>query len=358
MYDDEWFKGKIRNITTSEPSLVLYVNPPTVSLVMIPLVGFDPFTAKMLWNVISILLLAVVWIRLITSFGIPSRSGYKELLFVFLACSVPFLRNLQRGQMYILMLFFVFLLWLGYSRGNHWLTGLSLASMILLKYFGWMFLLLFAVEKRWKDIGIAMITVAMGAAMSISVFGTETFVHHFYRLVDAFHNSDFSHSGLPCVAAFFGSLFVFHPAWNPNAVADVPWLASLLTLLSLITACILTISLKKTLSRAATTHRFFAVLVLSVIFTPLAADHHYILLSLPLFVLLSSLDWQQIKLWQVIGIIVVIYLIMGWLPSLSPYAVHGWKKFIPFLRLYGAITLWFMLVYSYWMPKRIGDTIN
>ena len=319
-----------------EPTIVYYVNPPPASFVFLPFIALEPFTAKFVWNCINVFLVFLIWFLAIKSFDIPSHSGYQELLFAFLTCSIPFLRNLQRGQIYLLLLLLVLFLWIGYSKQKPYLAGLALAFLLLLKYFGWMFLLLFVMEKRWKEFFITLAVFFFGTVLSLSFLGVETYSQHFDRLFFSFQTHDAALTGLPCVPALFGSLFVAHSQWNPNPIIDAPIVAIILTISSLVV--FLVFSFQK-----ENTFRFFSFLILSVIFTPLAADHHYILLVFPLLVFSGTIEWSSVSTGKLIGIFVLTYLLLGWFPSLQLSSFGGVLKSVLFLRLFAAIVLFFFL---------------
>jgi hypothetical protein len=311
---------------------------------MLPISWLAPFPAKIVWNIISVLLIFVTLYIARESLNIPYGSRYSIVLFTLFTCSIPFLRNLQRGQVYILLLLFVLLLWKGYNENKSWLIGISLATLLNLKYFGWMFIILFAVNKKWKEIIITVLFTVSTFVFGLILFGIETYEKHLDRLLTSFKDKDIAFTGLPSVQALFGGLFISHPQWNPNPVTEMPWLSLVLILITLVCSLIFTFYTKSKNMEEKTKLTFFAILVLSVIFTPLAADHHYILLSLPLFILLSSSKMQWSKFNQIIAIGLIAYLLFGWLPSISIGNLDGWIKLLDFPRLYGAIILWFLLI--------------
>jgi hypothetical protein len=81
-----------------------------------------------------------------------------------------------------------------------------------------------------------------------------------------------------------------------------------------------------------------------VIFTPLAADHHYVLLSIPLLIVVSSRLATPSHIGQLIAILVIAYLVNGWWPTGQGDAHSVFPQLLSSLRLFGAIGLWFMLV--------------
>ena len=348
LYDDDQFKRNVKKLGLEDSTIVLYVNPPPVSFLMVPLELLKPDSAKTVWNLFTIAL-AFIAVYLARDFSlVPARSGTETLFFALLVCSIPFLRNLQRGQVYVMMTVLVLILWKGYASRNAWLTGSSLALLLLLKYFGWIFLITLAWEKRWKEVAATAFSLVIFFMLSVAAVGIETYRQHFIRLAASFQNLDVARSGLPSVPAFFGSIFVFDARWNPAPLANISGFAIFLTGVSLAMMLLLTLRRRVEHDPGAVVYRFSGLTVLAVLFTPLAAEHHYVLLSIPLFVVLTSIprkDFMRILLFAA-----TTYLVLGWLPALSIQSSPGWMKLLSFGRLYGGISLWFMLVLAPRVP--------
>ena len=344
MYDDQWFIGRLGQFGILDRKMVFYVNPPPVSLLMTPLAGLDPEIAKGLWIGINLGIVLLVIYLLNTHLRIPSRTGLNEVILALVVCSVPFLRNIQRGQIYLLMLLLIVLMWKGYDSRRPWLTGVSLAFLLLFKYFGWMFILLLLTEKRWKELGWTGVTFITCTGICIRLLGVDMYIRHVERLLTSLRAFDVASTGLPSLPALFGGLFVAHPSWNTMPVADSPLLASALIFVSLILLLALTL---RTHRRIAAEHRpfgFLSILVLSVLFTPLAADHHYILLALPLFFAVMWMERISFVSGYFLLLGVTMYLLLGLLPNLPIDHFSGWFKLFAFGRVYGALLLWFLLI--------------
>lgn len=344
IYNDEWFKRRVQQLGMEDTSIVFYVNPPPAALIMVPLLWLDPGLAKAIWNILSILLVFIATLLVRRSGGNITPRGEPVIFLALLAISIPFFRNLQRGQIYMVMVIFVLLTWRGYSMRNSWLTGISLGLLLLLKYFGWMFLILFAIEKRWKDIAITTLVFWGGVAISISVLGLDIYRQHIERMFSSFHTLDVASSGLPSIPAFFGAFFVAHPQWNPHPLINVPSLALFLTLLTLVTTLMVTLRTMTNGTARENKSTFLALVILSVLFTPLAADHHYVIFSIPLYMFALLAGQQRLNIARFISCAGLMYLILGWFPAPQIGALPGWSKLVVFVRLYGGILLWLFFV--------------
>jgi len=336
MYDDNWFVNRMHQYGIPDSTLLMYVNPPQVALMMAPLVWMKPSTAKIAWNTINVVLLVIVFELLRRLLNLPLPALNTPLIAALLVCTLPFLRNLQRGQLYVLMLVLLILFAQAYVNNKPFIASLSLATLLLLKFFGWMFLLLFIVERRWKELVTTLLFVLVGFLISLFVFGVGTYEAYLDVLNAAFTRTDFAFTGLPCVPAFFGSLFTFHPQWNSNPVDNIPLLSSLLTMGLLTIMIILTFEKTQVKSMA----RLSTIVVLSVLFTPLAADHHYMLLLLPASYYLVKTDPLQSDRLNVLVLAIMLYIVLGWYPQPKMSMLAGWTKLFAFPRLYASVLLW------------------
>jgi hypothetical protein len=339
LYDDEWFVSKMHSFGIPDSTFIMYVNPPPSAFIMIPVAWLQPLPAKIMWNSFNMIFLITAFYLLLKFNNFSAASSKAQAIAALFFCTVPFLRNLQRGQIYILLLLFIILFFKGYLQGNALLSSLSIAILILLKYFGWMFFILFIIEKRWKEFGLSLLFIGIGFLFTLFIAGIETYEANFNAIIDAFNRKDFSLTGLPCVPAFFGALFTFHPQWNNNPALNISWLSSLSTAVSLLIMFIL--SFIKT--RKNTPERLSSILILSVIFTPLAADHHYMLLILPAAYLIQR-DFFDLKNLKILLMIAVLYLLLGWYPEFRINFLSGWGKLIAFPRLYAALLCWILFI--------------
>ncbi len=339
LYDDEWFVSKMHSFGIPDSTFIMYVNPPPSAFIMIPVAWLQPLAAKIVWNSFNLIFLITAFYLLLKFNNFSGASSKVQAIAAFFFCTVPFLRNLQRGQIYILLLFFIILFFHGYLHGNAFLSSLSIAILFLLKYFGWMFFFLFIIEKRWKELGLSLLFIGIGFLFTLFIAGIETYEANFNVIIDAFNRKEFSLTGLPCIPAFFGALFTFHPQWNNNPALNISWLSSLFTAVSLLIMFIF--SFIKT--RKNTPERLSSILILSVIFTPLAADHHYMLLVLPAAYLIQR-DFLDLNNLKILLMIAVLYLLMGWYPEFKMNLLSGWGKLIAFPRLYAAVFMWLLLL--------------
>ncbi len=337
LYDDARFVDSMQGFGIPESTFTMYVNPPLLALVMAPVAWMAPSNVKLVWNCINIVLLAIAFELLRRMFSISWSSPVLPFLAALLACTLPILRNLQRGQIYVLLFDILLLIALGYRDRKPFLTAGGLAVMILLKFFGLVFLILFAIERRWKELFLTILFVSAGTAAGLLIFGIEAYESLFTVLLNA--RNDFGTTGLPCVPALTGSLFSYHPQWNTHPVSDEP-MAGMVLNLGILMGMLFYVIKQTTPSLK----RFSAFAIIALIFTPLAADHHYILMALPAacLILAVSVKSGEYRSFALVG--ALLFFVLGWYPQPLVGDLDGWSKLFAFPRLYAAIAMGFVLL--------------
>ncbi len=339
LYDDAKFQEAMQSYGIHEPTIVMYVNPPTVSIPVVVVSWLPPFQAKFLWNLLSIVCMVASWHILVKALHVPDDSGYRMLLMFTLVGTVPFLRNLQLGQMYAFMVLLFSILLNSYLSRKVLVVALSFAGIVLLKFYGWIFLVMFAMQRRWREFWWSIAATAIGGGVCVLYFGGETYAVVFGKILSLSGSVDTASFALRSVAAPLSKLFVFNPQLNPHAISNIPTIPAIVPWVLLAGAVWLA---RETRENDSTC--FSAFLVLSVIFTPLAADHHYILLAMPAFVLLASGPWREGQKWKRVIIGVCIFLLFGWLPQLPDQYLEGVWVVLAYWRLYAAVVLFLLLV--------------
>ena len=120
----------------------------------------------------------------------------------------------------------------------------------------------------------------------------------------------------------------YHPIWNPAPLPDVPCLAGFLTVTSS------AVVLMSVLTLAAVEEEPLAMIgcaiVASIICSPVAEQHHYLLAVIPLAGVAGR--WPELNGWLRAGTV------------LSAALMAGWWGLLAYPRLYGGLTLLGVLV--------------
>ncbi|MCC7354525.1 MAG: DUF2029 domain-containing protein [Anaerolineae bacterium] len=350
-YDDNWFRAQVARLHPASAD-IFNVNPPTMSLLFLPLARLTPLQARALWIGFNVLFLAVACLLLWWTLRPPLEASLLGLAFV---CSyTPLLTNFRQGQAYVFLLLLLVLAFVGYQRRSGWLTGVPLALMFLFKSAGvflWLFLL---VRRRWPAVAWGAATVVAGVLLTIPWFGLGLWAEY-ARLVPGLAGKPYMGIvALQTLPNFFHHLLRYEAGWNPGPLVNVPSLAYVLAtgvpLVILLGSAWLARERKEE-DDAADILAFAIGVALSVSLSPWAEEYHYVLL-LPALALVAHVlmrTWGPAWAW---GACLLAALLL-WMPL--PFDVNakmeGIKGLAGFPRVYAALLLAGLSLYLVYRPE-------
>ncbi|HZQ07559.1 MAG TPA: glycosyltransferase family 87 protein [Anaerolineae bacterium] len=353
VYDYEWFRQQVLALTDGRIGETLRLNPPTTSLLMLPLALFDIQTARLLWLLINLLLLAAAfWL---TFESLPAHDATFRAVFVAGALLyAPLWENFRVGQVYALLLTLYALAWWDTGQGRSPATGLALGSAAAIKLSGAPLWLLLALRGRFRALGIGLIVVAILSAASLLFSGLDGWNIFLFGMPERVASLGFTADlAFQTTPSFFQHLFVYQTEWNPNPILQAPFVATILTLLVIIFA----VGLTCWFGREADWHVLFAAgTTLSVILFPLAEEYHYTLLLLPLAVV-SWHVYQTRASSDLLWLALVVLLLALPFPYKSPMLRDGWLALLAYPRLYSGWLLFLWLLRQMVRPSaaRVGS---
>jgi hypothetical protein len=298
MYDNAWMQTQIEAATAGRVSDIFRPNPPTAALIALPVAWLPPDAARRAWAGLNTLVLLASLVCLYFSHRPPEPGQADKLAgqmlwlgaLAFGLFSDPVVEGIGLGQAYILLLGLYTLAWWGIGRvsvGNNpshrpvrhavAVAGLALAGM--LKTSGAPIWLLLAARCEWR-------TLAWAAGVCLAVFGLSLpglglDMWHAYAtnvLPASAAAASVAITAFQSLPGLWAHLFRFEAAWNPAPLADLPWLASALSLASPAGVIALTLYFTR---RARLQLAFGATATASIFLVPFAEQHHYTLAVLP-----------------------------------------------------------------------------
>ena len=311
---------------------------PFSTLVMWPLTGLAPLTAKHVWLLVNLaLLVPLCWLlRALT--GLP----YRRIALIF-ALSFPLHRNLLYGQFYLLLLLLIVAGCWAYLREYYVLAGALVAIAAAAKIFPVLFFIFFVQRRAWRALVAGTVTGLASLAVSVAVFGWNLHRTYLHEVLPWTLRGE----ALPPYVAASASissvlhyLFLAEPQWNPQPWHSSPLCYALLQptlqMLALAPAILLIRRQDRTDGRILL--EWSALLVASVAISTLPASYHFVLLALPVCVLAALLLQREWYGW--LAVLSVVYLGIGF-PLSSPTAMIGPKilLYIPRLPLMLALLL-------------------
>jgi hypothetical protein len=349
IYDDAWFQPRIDGFMGRHVHEIAHGQPPTMSLMLLPLAWLGPDMARVAWTALSTLLWVGGLAILARSLQLPPFCDVPPAVWLTALTTIyrPVAENLRRGQGYVLLFFLLTLVVaavLRYPPRPRWLGGIPLGLMLVLKSAGlWLWPLL-ALTRQWRLLGGAMLAVVSVVLAGSLVMGTEAWIAY---LQDAAHwiaSEPSNHvTAYQTLNSLTGHLMVYEATWNPHPIANLPIVARCLTALIVGGALALSIRVHRIggerIEDRALTIGMFVALVAPV--APIGEGYHYVLV-LPALVVAW---WWAVRSRATIVSRLVLLAATGLLCApqryySAPVLRDGWAALLAYPLVYGAFGLW------------------
>jgi hypothetical protein len=348
VYDNPWFQERIDAFGFARVRDIYNIQPPTMSLMLVPIAWMSPARARIVWVICSVVLW---WSGLALLAKTLARAGAGLVapwvrLAALTTAYIPVADNFRQGQCYALLFFLLCaVLYLAQHPDPRrtWLAGVPLGVMLVLKMAGlwfWPFLL---VARRWGVLSVAAVTalaVTVLAAPAVDADAWRRFFHELPRLTSDPVRYVTAYQTTTSLA---GHLFVFDARWNPAPAANRPRLSMGVVLIVTAAAFIVSSRLQRLASedRDARALSWGLLTALCVSLTPIAESYHY-LLVLPAVVV--ALWWATQRGASRISWALLFFAILLLITPMRFYGSRhfqaGWLALLAYPRLYGAFLLW------------------
>ena len=326
-YDDAWFGAYLQQLTGTAIREIFTPNPPTMSLMALPIAAFDHRTARAIWLSVSVALFVTAVYALARDR--EQREGSVPLPQLLLAMLAPAVfTNLRLGQGYLIVfaLFAFAVLWLAERRDGR--GGAALGLVLGLKLSGTALLVMLAVQRRWRALAVAG-AVAVALALVVTPFIDAAMWWQHPDVVRGFvQRPSGSVTAYQTTLSLFRRLCVADPVWNPTPAASCEPIAfavpyTLLAIALVITIVVVSRSQDPRVAAIAGT-------VLSLLALPASAEVHFVLLGIPL-VLIALRPWE---------LAIIAALLIVPLEITAERFTTGWGVILAYPRLYGAWLVW------------------
>ena len=345
VYDDELFRAYVQGLTRS-PILEIYgPNPPTMTLLALPVVWLDHITARSVWLLLSVLSLAGGVTILARDALRREAAGVLAMIAVALLSPSVF-ANLRTGQAYLFVFGWFALAGHLLMRERDRRAGVALGLALALKSSGAPWLVLLAVRRP----GTVITAIAVIGALivgSLPWIDPATWVAYPSYLREFISRPTTGSTAYQTTEGFVRHLCVADARWNPAPAADCAWLAWWLPSGMTFGALVITFALTR---RARLAHVIAAAVCLSLLVVPIAEDHHFVLLSVALFLLLP-VQLRLARDWPLIGGAALLMVPAAW--TISRFT-DGWWALLAYPRLYAAWLVWVRCLFAGHVDKQSG----
>jgi hypothetical protein len=319
MYEWEWLEREKDHRAIPMRVIGLVPITPFSTLFVWPLVGLKALAAKRVWILLNLLLVVPICWMLRSMTGL----SYQRLALIF-ALNFPFYRNLEFGQLYVLLLLLITAACWATLKRHQARAGVLVAIAAAAKIFPLVFVVFFLQRRKWRALIWGVVTGGAAAALSVAVFGWN--VHRTYLLQilpwtlrgEAMppYGPNASISGILHV------LFLNEPQWNPN-----PWHSSVLgyslllpALQMLVMAPAVLLIRREDTSQTRILLEWSALITASLAVSTIPASYNFVLMILPMCVLSAILLERKRFGW--LAALVIAYIGIGF-PMPSPARVAG-----------------------------------
>jgi len=337
-YDDRWFGEVVQRITASSVREIFIPNPPTMSLMALPLVRLDPQPARAVWLLASVVAF-IAGIAALVRHRARQRDALSSPVLLLMMLAPAVFTNIRIGQGYLLVAGLFAAAVVSLLRGRDRVGGVCLGLRLALKTSGVALAVLLLARKRWTALRSAIVT-AIGLAIAITPFIDAQMWFDYLLQVRAYVDRPASSvTAYQTTLGLVRHLCVADPQWNPTPAANCAGIAFVLPTLIVGAATMLTVFLGM---RAARPEPWLAAAAsLSVLSLPAVAEPHFVLMAIPLALLRLSMAETVL-----IGALLIVP--MEWT---AERFTTGWSSLLAYPRLYAAWGLWAISVRQMWTDR-------
>ena len=268
-------------------------NPPTTALALLPVAWLPPVEAKAAWTVLSLVLFAIGLYAMLRAYKVK---GVDVRMWSVLALAFlwhPIYDGIAFGQIYF-MLFSLFMVaaW-AIADTREGLAGSLAGVAFLLKGYGIIPAIWFALRRHRKAASAFALTVVIGILVTLPFVHLASWERFANGVVAGLGSRPTdAHVAYQTVNSLLFHLFTFDPQWLPNPLTVFPvFLVTIVSYSINLSLVVIVLIRSRSTSSRERVLGFSAAIAVSVVTAPLAEEYHFLLL-LPLVVglLLEFLD--------------------------------------------------------------------
>jgi hypothetical protein len=346
-YDRRWFQSHIARF---EPTVleIFSANPPTMSLLLLPLSALGYDEARAVWVSFSFLIVIATMAWLLSALRVSRLWAPALVAFTFLY--QPLVATFEHGQFYAVGLALLTVVFHGYRKGGDLAIGLPLGVLLITKTAGLAIWPLLVIAKRWRamawGIGVAAVTVLI----SWPWIGAGAWSLYLREASQVTREPLLAVTAYQTVFGFCHHLFGWGGAQIGAPVIQLPALATALTWI--LSGGLLTLTALVALGSRASDVMFAAFVLLGLILTPVTGLSHFTLALLPIAILVAEAPRQHAR--YALLMIAGALLVGADLPYRSPRLADGLLAVFAYPKLYGALLLWGLALWTAHRARAIG----
>jgi hypothetical protein len=329
VYSDASFGAYLPAVVGGDVREIYAPNTPAAALVALPVVWLPPMAARSIWLALTItaLVAAVSWL------AIDAAARHTPLLPLWTVAALvspAVLANIRTAQVYVVLFAAVVAALSMLERGRDALAGLILGAVFAIKPTIGPLLIMLLWIGGYRVVLWSAVAAAVIVLFTIPVVGFEAWVA-WPSIARAFvARPSTSVTAYQTTTGFLRHLCVAD-AVNPSPIGECGTAAAMLPLLKTVAAIEMTLW---KVPRTARRLPIAAGICLSLLATPIAEDHQFVLLAIPIFILAA--DAPELRAWLVAAVLLLS------LPGSWTWErfTSGWWALLAYPRLFATWALW------------------
>jgi len=334
VYDDAQFGTYVRQITGSPVREIFAPNTPAMALFALPVAWLNPQAARQVWLALSLVALigSVAWLA---TYSLDHRGPWVSLWVAIALVNPAVLENLRTAQAYLLIFGALTLAVWALIDGREALTGAALGVVFAMKPTFGPLLLVLLWQRRMRVILIAGMAAVVVILATIPLVSSETWFEWPRAVATFTARPSTSVTAYQTTTGFIRHLCVADAQLNPTAPANCSPIAPILPWLLIAVATLVTFWASQ-----ATPAPLWIVsgVCLSLLAVPIAEDHQFVALAIPLFLLPTAVPEQRWWL-LIVGALFLLPERYTWERFTS-----GWSSLFAYPRLYATWMLWTLTI--------------
>ena len=253
-------------------------NSPLGALLFLPTALF-PFTlAASLWLILSLALFfwgaSYIW----RVYQPPKQGHWRALLLLLLCLSYPVMASLQFGTWSMIIAFLDFATWHYARQGKDKQAGLFLGLAMAIRWQPFALFLYFLVNRRWRLLAYTLLTLVLGCAITLPLFGLNNYLEFAQQALKLSTNQS-------PTDPLDGSLRAFLARLLEGNLSTICWVVGIVLLLGA------ALWRSRTLSFD---YGYSLLLVVGLLLAPASWIHYHLVLLLPMLLLARQQYWPSL----------------------------------------------------------------
>jgi hypothetical protein len=265
-------------------------HPPFVAVLITPFAFLSYKNAIILWSIISVILYCLIGWIVVNELNIDLSIEWKLIITGLALCWYQFHAHIALGQLSILISFLMIGAWVLMRQNKEIAAGVLIGLAISIKLFPGLILIYLVIKQRWRCALSAISTVFVLCALVIMWTGIDDFIWFFTEVTPKNAEAWVTFPPNISIGGSVAKFFLDGPWVQP--IINSPESAQALTLgLTIILLIFLVNQIHKMPKSVEGTDIAFSINVLAmIIVSPIAWQHSFPLLALPLGILLARLQ--------------------------------------------------------------------